>query len=90
MNIRAIGRPAGSLEVLVHLYRNEKATITNLITDAGLNQRTTYSAIEKLQSHKLVKQEISKGFPIYKYYKLTNIGKGVAEHLDLVDNLLKK
>ena len=90
MNIRTIGKPVGALEVLVHLHRNEKATITDLIKDAELNQRTTYSAISKLQSQNLVKQETTKGFPMYKHYKLTNKGKGVAEHLDLVDNLLEK
>ncbi len=87
-HFKGVGKPRGSLEILVYLHRNEKATITNLITDGGLNQRTTYSAIEKLQSHKLVRQVTTKGFPINKYYKLTKKGKGVAEHLDLVDNLL--
>ncbi len=90
MNIRNIGKPRGTLEILVHLHRNEKTTITWLIRDVGLNQRTTYSAIENLQSQKLITQKVGNGFPVYKYYKLTKKGKGIAEHLDQVDNLLKK
>ena len=72
----------------MHLHRNEKATITELITQAGLNQRTTYSALGKLQEQQLISNEATNGFPVCKYYELTDKGKPVAKHLNTVDKLL--
>ena len=90
MSIKHIQKPVGSLEILVHLHRNKKATITELITQAGLNQRTTYSALDKLLEQQLIRNEVSGGFPLYKYYTLTDKGKPVAKHLNAVDKLLVK
>jgi len=87
-NIKNIQKPVGSLEILVHLHRNKKATITELITQGGMNQRTTYSALGKLQEHQLISVEMSGGFPVCKYYELTDKGKPVAKHLSAVDKLL--
>jgi len=89
MKIGNIQKPVGSLEILVHLHRNEKATITDLITKADLNQRTAYSALSKLQEQNLIKQKVGNGFPQHKYYGLTRKGRVVAGHLDTVDRLLK-
>jgi DNA-binding HxlR family transcriptional regulator len=88
VNLSIIEKPRGSLEILVHLYRNEKATVTNLVKDAGLNQRTTYSALLSLQTQQLVSQKIVNEFPVHKYYSLTKKGKAVAIHLDSVDKVL--
>lgn len=88
MKIGSIEKPVGSLGILVHLHRNEKATVTNLIKDAGLNQITTYSALTKLQKQGLIHQEVATGFPLSKYYKLTGKGKKIAEHLEEIDNML--
>ena len=88
MNIKNLQKPVGSLEILVHLHRNDKATITQLINKAGLNQRTTYSALGKLLEQELICHEESNGFPVCKYYELTDKGKPVAKHLDTVDKLL--
>jgi DNA-binding transcriptional ArsR family regulator len=87
-NIRAIGKPVGTLDILVHLYHADKATITNLIKDTDLNQRTAYSALSSLLEQKLVCLETGNGFPLYKYYSLTKRGKAIAGHLDIVDKLL--
>ena len=86
--IGALEKPVGSLQILVHLHKNEKATITNLIKDAELNQRTTYSALDSLQAQGLVCQEKTNGFPISKYYKLTEKGNKVAEQLGVVALML--
>jgi DNA-binding HxlR family transcriptional regulator len=88
MKINTIEKPVGSLEILVHLHRYERATVTNLIKDAGLNQRTAYSALSKLKNQELICQEVSNGFPVCKYYRLTSRGKAVALHLDTIDKLL--
>ncbi|MCK5024389.1 MAG: winged helix-turn-helix transcriptional regulator [Thermoplasmata archaeon] len=88
MNIKKLQKPVCSLEILVHLHRNEKATITQLIKQGELNQRTTYSALGKLLDQELICHEESNGFPVCKYYELTDKGKPVAKHLNAVDKLL--
>ena len=72
----------------MHLHRNKKATITELVSLAGLNQRTTYSALDRLLEQDLISHEMSGEFPIYKYYELTTRGKPIARHLNTVDKLL--
>ena len=86
--IGTLEKPIGTLKILVHLHNNEKATITNLIKDVRLNQRTTYLALENLQDHELIYQEEAKGFPVCKYYKLTGKGCEVAEHLGAIACIL--
>ncbi len=88
MNVNSIEKPVGSLGILVHLHRNERATVTNLIKTEGLNQRTTYSAISNLLERELICQEVDNGFPVCKYYLLTKRGKAIAGHLDTIDRLL--
>lgn len=86
--IGTLEKPIGTLKILVHLRENKKATITNLIQDVELNQRTTYSALENLQNQGLIFQEKTNGFPVCKYYKLTEKGDEVAYYLDTVACLL--
>ena len=86
--ISVLEKPVGSMKILVHLHQNEKTTITNLLKNEQLNQRTTYSALEKLQDEGLIFQEETIGFPICKYYFLTEKGKLVAEQLEMVAGVL--
>jgi len=88
MAIGNIEKPMGSLKILVHLFKNEKSTITTMLKEIDLNQRTAYAALKKLSSEELIDVEINTGFPIRKYYKLTSKGKRVANHLQKVDSLL--
>ncbi|MFH0815286.1 MAG: helix-turn-helix domain-containing protein [Methanobacteriota archaeon] len=88
MTIEDIEKPVGSLRILVHLFRNEKATITTMLKDADLNQRTAYAALRKLMDKNLIEVEVSSGFPVRKYYLLASKGKSVANHLEKVDSLL--
>ena len=86
--LSAIEKPVGSMKILLYLYQHEKTTITNLLKREQLNQRTTYSALGKLQKEGLVFQEESMGFPLCKYYFLTDKGKVVAQQLDRVASIL--
>ena len=90
MTIDDIEKPVGSLKILVHLFRNEKSTITTMLKDADLNQRTAYAALRKLSDEDLINVEVCSGFPVRKYYRLTPKGKGIANHLEKVDSLLEK
>ena len=90
MTIEDIEKPVGSLKILVHLFRNEQSTITTMLKEADLNQRTAYAALRKLSDEELIEAEISAGFPVRKYYRLTPKGKGIANHLAKVDSMLGK
>ena len=83
-------KPVGTMRILVHLRQNEKTTITQLLKAESLNQRTTYSALEKMQEQGLIFQEESLGFPVCKYYFLTDKGKEVARQLERVIGALEK
>ena len=87
-NIRQLEKRVGTLQILVHLQKNKKATITNLIREANLNQRTTYSALANLLESGLIYRDETNGFPVCKYYRLTEKGEKIAEHLDNVNRLL--
>ncbi len=83
-HIGVLEKPTGTMKILVYLHQNEMATITKLLKSEQLNQRTTYSALGKLQEEGLIFQEEILGFPVCKYYFLTDKGKQVAEHLERV------
>ncbi|MDO9537419.1 MAG: MarR family winged helix-turn-helix transcriptional regulator [Thermoplasmata archaeon] len=82
--LSALEKPVGSMKILMHLHRHEKATITHLLKSEQLCQKTTYCALSKLQKAGLVFQEESLGFPLSKYYFLTDKGKVVSEQLGAV------
>ena len=88
--IGILEKPVGTMKILVHLHQNDKSTITGLLKSENLNQRTTYSALDKLQEEGLIFQEESMGFPLSKYYFLTAKGKLVAEKLEKVASVLEK
>ena len=87
-NIGSLEKPVGTLKILVHLKQNDKDTITGLIKNIDLNQRTTYTALNKLMDKGLIYQEETQNFPVCKYYKLTNKGTEVAKNLTFVACLL--
>ena len=87
-SIGSLEKPVGTLKILVHLRKHEKATITNLIRDVELNQRTTYSALDNLKERGLIYHEEISGFPVCKYYRLTKKGDEVAEYLRSIACLL--
>jgi DNA-binding MarR family transcriptional regulator len=86
--LSVIEKPVGSMKILMYLHQHDKATITNLLRRQNLNQRTTYSALGKLQKEGLIIQKNSMGFPVCKYYFLTDKGRAVAEQLFVVASTL--
>lgn len=87
-SIGTLEKPVGSMKILLFLYKHERATITGLLRRENLNQRTTYSALGKLQKEGLIFQKETMEFPICKYYFLTDKGKVVAQQLDIVASVL--
>lgn len=84
MSLKSIQKPVGQLQILVYLYRNEKATASGVYRGLALNTSTTYSALSHLEELKLVRKLKNDK------YKLTSKGKKVAEPLNQIEKLLAK
>lgn len=79
-----IEKPVGTMKILIYMLQNNQTTVTGMLKNEDLNQRTTYSALEKLQKEGLVRCHKNKGgFPVRKYYTLTDRGKDIAQRLDM-------
>ncbi len=81
MTLRSIQKPTGQIQILVFLFRNEKAPDKFIRHRIGLNPHTAASALTNLVNLKLIRKLSNEN------YKLTKKGKQVAEHLDQVDKL---
>ena len=84
MKIRAIQKPIGQLQILVHIYRNERVPGENLKRGIGLNPKTASNALSNLEELKLIRK-LSNDI-----YKLTKKGRDVAERLDQVEKLMSR
>ena len=84
MSVKALQKPVGQLSILICLNRNEKLTGPKLYRKTALHPHTMYTALSNLENLKLVRKLSNDT------YKLTKKGKGIAEHLDQVENLLDK
>ena len=87
MRIAEIEKRA-ALQVLVYLYKNERATITEFRKHLRASLSTIYTAIERLGRLNLIKQTRDNTFPFSLYYELTPLGRKVAELLARVEELL--
>ena len=79
-----------ALQVLVYLYKNERATITELRKHLKASLSTIYTALERLGRLNLIKQTKGESFPFSLYYELTPLGREVAELLARIEELLAK
>ena len=82
-----IEKPVGSMKIILYLHHNQKVTITSILKNKKLNQRTTYSALKKLRKEGLISCKQGRGFPVCKYYLLTDKGKNLALLLNRVATL---
>lgn len=69
----------GWLDLIVYLYRHERATTTELIECTPACQETVYKALERLLSLEIVDKEQEGVFPRRIYYSLTEKGMELAE-----------
>ena len=74
-------RPAGTLDVLLYLFRHQKAPASEILSDTGIAKETFYRIVERLKSYAYVFEEEQVGFPTYVYFRLTKAGEAVAEPL---------
>ena len=87
MRIAEIEKRA-ALQVLVYLYKNERATITEFRKHLRASLSTIYTAIERLGRLNLIKQTRDNTFPFSLYYELTPLGQRVAEKLAEIETIL--
>ncbi len=80
-------KPVGALEILIHLHK-KKATVSNLVRDVELNQRSVNITLSNLVAQQLVYQDGTEGLNVNRYYKLTEKGKEIAEHLNVAEYFL--
>ncbi len=87
-DIGTVEKPAGTLKILAHLNKHEKATVTSLIEDVNLSQTTAHSALDRLLNKGLICQEATDSFPMCEYYMLTHKGCKVAKNLQKMAYLI--
>lgn len=89
--LKVLEKPTGTLTILLHLARNRETTISVLIREVGMNQRTAYSALRKLLSLNLILVEVESSFPrTRKVYRLTDRGASLATLLKAADMMMKE
>ena len=79
MALSILDRTKGSLDLIVYLYRHERATTTELIEFTPACQETVYKALERLLSLGIARKEQEGVFPRRICYSLTQKGKKLAE-----------
>lgn len=82
--------PAGSLSILVHIYRNGSVTPKEAVSKMGLCTGSADSALRELRNLRLVYYRKKKRFKrTTKVYKLTKGGKCPVRLLDIIDVALQ-
>jgi DNA-binding MarR family transcriptional regulator len=89
-DLTALEKPVGTIRILLHLAEMKETTISSLVRELGMNQRTAYSALDKLLSARLIYREEESNFPRFcKKYYLTDHGLAVAMVLRAADLVMK-
>jgi DNA-binding IclR family transcriptional regulator len=83
MNIQDLEKPVGCIEALAAAHRNGSVTVTDLIRNMGMSQKTAYSSLEKLMELKLLDcEECKEGGRIVRRYSSTDRADKLAMYLD--------
>lgn len=91
MNIQDLEKPVGCIEVLAAAHRNGSLTVTDLIRNVGMSQKTAYSSLEKLIELELLDcKECKEGGRIVRRYSATDKAERVAMYLDAACNTMRE
>jgi DNA-binding MarR family transcriptional regulator len=84
-------KPVGCIEALVMAYRNNGVTITNLIKDAGMSQKTAYSSLHKLMELGLLRdvEDRENGRKVRRYFPKERAER-LAMYLDVACSTMKE
>jgi DNA-binding IclR family transcriptional regulator len=91
LNIQELEKPVGCIEAMAAAHRNSGITITDLIRNVGMSQKTAYSSLEKLMDLNLLKCEdlVEGGRTVRRYSTKANAEK-LAMYLDAVCSTMKE
>lgn len=83
MNIQDLEKPVGCIEALAAAHRDGSVTVTNLIRDQGMSQRTAYSSLEKLIDLDLMEcKECRESGRLVRRYSATERAEKLAMYVD--------
>lgn len=91
MYLQNLEKPVGCIEVLASAYRNNGVTVTDLIRNVGMPQKTAYSSLRKLTELGLIRcaKEKDNGRMAKRYFPSERAGK-LAMYLDLACTAMKE
>lgn len=83
MNIQDLEKPVGCIEALAAAHRNGSVTVTDLIRNVGMSQKTAYSSLERLMELELLdREECKESGRIVRRYFSTKRASNLAMYLD--------
>jgi DNA-binding IclR family transcriptional regulator len=91
LNIRELEKPVGCIEAMATAHRNGGVTITDLIRNVGMSQKTAYSSLEKLMELDLLQcDDLTDGGRTVKRYSTSAKAEKLAMYLDAVCTTMKE
>lgn len=91
MNIQELEKPVGCIETMAAAHRSGGVTITDLIRNVGMSQKTAYSSLEKLMGLDLLKcEDLMEGGRTVRRYSTSERAETLAMYLDAVCITMKE
>ncbi len=91
MNIQDLEKPVGCIEALAAAHRNGSVTVTDLIRNIGMSQKTAYSSLEKLMELELLNcEDCKEGGRIVRRYSTTEKADRVAMYLNAACSTMRE
>src|SRR3989442_3339767 len=81
LTFELLKKPVGTLDLLLHLLREGKASVTAILSATGMNKETFYSAADRLKTIGFAYEDRKTGYPTYVYWGLTRVGEAFARSL---------
>jgi DNA-binding IclR family transcriptional regulator len=91
LNIQKLEKPVGCIEALAAAHRGGGVTITDLIRNVGMSQKTAYSSLEKLMELDLLAcEDLVDGGRTVRRYSTRDKAEKLAMYLDAVCTTMKE
>jgi DNA-binding IclR family transcriptional regulator len=91
LNIQELEKPVGCIEAMAAAHRTGGVTITDLIRNVGMSQKTAYSSLEKLMELDLLQcEDLVDGGRTVRRYSAMDKAEKLAMYLDAVCITMKE
>ena len=91
MSIQELEKPVGCIETMAAAHRSGGVTITDLIRNVGMSQKTAYSSLEKLMELDLLQcEDLVDGGRTVRKYSTRDKAEKLAMYLDAVCTTMKE